>query len=80
MQNKFSNATYPTGQPSSRFPDAIISQKGRAGSSVEIPAPDGRGSVGMRLRNTWVVPHGGLYLFVPSMAALHMLCTPADRS
>ncbi len=74
MQIKFANADYPTGQPSSRFPDAIISQKGHEGSSVEIAAPDGRGSVGMRLRNTWVVPHGGLYLFVPSMAALRMLC------
>ena len=28
----------------------------------------------MRLNNTWVVPHGGLYLFVPSMAGLRMLC------
>jgi deferrochelatase/peroxidase EfeB len=79
LQGTFSNASYETGQPSSRFPDAVISQRGRDGSTVEIASPSGRGSFGMRLHNTWVVPHGGLYLFVPSMAALRTLCGAASR-
>ena len=73
LQGRFANAAYDKGQPVSRFPDAIIGQDGRSGSVVEIPGPQG-GSVGTRLNNTWVVPHGGLYLFVPSMAGLRMLC------
>jgi deferrochelatase/peroxidase EfeB len=73
IQGEFANAHYATGQPAARFPDALISQRGRDGSTVEIPNPSGRGSLGTRLRNTWVVPHGGLYLFVPSMTALRTL-------
>ena len=41
--------------------------------SIEIPNPNGRGSVGIRLRNDWVVPTGGLYLFVPSRRAIEAL-------
>ena len=41
----------------------IIGQDGRSGSVV-----------GTRLTNTRVVPHGGRYLFVPSMAGLRVLC------
>ncbi len=41
--------------------------------SIEIPNPNGRGSVGIRLRNDWVVPTGGLYLFVPSRRAIEVL-------
>ena len=73
LQGRFANADYDKGQPVSRFPDAIIGQDGHNGSVVEIPGPRG-GSVGTRLNNTWVVPRGGLYLFVPSMAGLRILC------
>jgi hypothetical protein len=70
IQGTFANAGYPDGQPTSRFPDALISQTGRDGSTVEIAQAGRGGSVGVRLNNTWVVPRGGLYLFVPSMTAL----------
>jgi deferrochelatase/peroxidase EfeB len=75
IQGRFANARYEAAPPPSRFPDALISQRGRDGSTVEFMNPDGRGSVGTRLNNTWVVPRGGLYLFVPSMTALRALCT-----
>jgi deferrochelatase/peroxidase EfeB len=74
IQGRFANAGYDKAPPRSRFPDALISQRGRDGSTVEIPHPSGRGSTGMRLNNTWVVPHGGLYLFVPSLTGLRELC------
>jgi hypothetical protein len=73
MRRSGANAGYDRGRPVSRFPDALIGQDGRSGSVVEIPEPRG-GSVGTGLNNTWVVPHGGLYLFVPSMAGLRVLC------
>jgi deferrochelatase/peroxidase EfeB len=73
LQGRFANAGYDEGQPVSRFPDPIIGDDGHSGSVVEIPEPQG-GSIGTRLNNTWVVPRGGLYLFVPSMAGLRMLC------
>jgi Dyp-type peroxidase family len=81
IQGSFADALYDRGKPieaghpGGAFPDALISGEGRAGSTVEIPHPDGRGSVGMRLCNTWVIPRGGLYLFVPSMPALELLST-----
>jgi len=76
LQGEFANAKYDKKQPVSRFPDAIIGQAGRDSSVIEIPDPRG-GSIGTPLNNGWVVPHGGLYLFAPSMTGLRMLCTPA---
>jgi Dyp-type peroxidase family len=51
-------------------PDAMVSSTSWTGTSIEIPNPDGRGSVGIGINNHWVVPTGGLYLFVPSRTAI----------
>ena len=86
LQGKFANARYDPlkpvedDQPSVPFPDFIISQSGREGHTIEIACPDGRGSAGTRKQvNTWVKPWGGLYLFVPSIKALHLLCEAGGR-
>jgi deferrochelatase/peroxidase EfeB len=54
-------------------PDAMVSAASWGGMSIEIPNPNGRGSVGIGIRNRWVEPTGGLYLFVPSRKALDEL-------
>jgi Dyp-type peroxidase family len=52
-------------------PDAMVSSTSWTGTTtIEIPNPDGRGSVGIGINNDWVVPTGGLYLFVPSRSAM----------
>jgi Dyp-type peroxidase, C-terminal len=79
LQGQFANGGYDNGQPVSRFPDALIGHDGRSGSVVEIPGSRG-GSIGTRLNNTWVVPRSGLYLFVPSMAGLRLLCHSAANT
>jgi deferrochelatase/peroxidase EfeB len=53
--------------------DAMASAASWVGTSIEIPNPNGRGSIGIGVRNRWVRPTGGLYLFVPSRTALHEL-------
>jgi Dyp-type peroxidase family len=53
--------------------DALISQSSIAGTSFEVPNPNGRGSVGIGIRNRWVVPIGGWYLFVPAKPSLDLL-------
>ncbi len=73
LQRQFANAEYELGQPASRFADPLISQRSREGTTLEIAEPYGGGSFGMRLKNTWIVPEGGLYLFVPSMKGLEAL-------
>jgi Dyp-type peroxidase family len=73
LQRELANARYEDGQPGSQFPDALISQASRDGTTIEIAEPYGRGAFGMRRNNTWIVPRGGLYLFVPSMHGLDLL-------
>jgi hypothetical protein len=54
-------------------PDPLISQRARDGCIVEIPLPRG-GSVPVKVTNTWILPTGGFYAFMPSFTGLtHLL-------
>jgi Dyp-type peroxidase family len=71
LQAYWANATYEPEANAS--PDPLISQRARDGCIVEIPLPR-RGSVPVKVTNTWILPTGGFYAFMPSLTGLtHLL-------
>jgi Dyp-type peroxidase family len=72
LQGYWANAAYEPEANAS--PDLLISQAARSpdGCTVEVPWPDG-GSIPVTVHNDWIEPTGGVYAFVPSLPALHLL-------